>query len=110
MAKWLTAWRQAPETAWLRRPLHPQQQALRRLEEAFKRFFAQTGGYPSFKRRSQEPGIRSPDPKQFALDQENGRAKLPKLGWVRLRQSQQVAGELRNVSLRHDGATWFCSV
>ena len=40
----------------------------------------------------------------------DSRAKLPKLGWVRLRQSQQVAGELRNVSLRQDGAKWFCSV
>lgn len=110
MAKWLTAWRNAPETAWLAEgPIHPQQQALKRLEEAFKRFFAKAGGYPSFKRRGQEPGIRFPDPKQFALDQENARAKLPKLGWMRLRQSQPVAGELRNVSLRKEGEKWFCS-
>ena len=44
MAKWLTAWRNAPETDWLAEgPVHPQQQALRRLEDAFKRFFAKAG-------------------------------------------------------------------
>jgi putative transposase len=40
MAKWLTAWRNAPETAWLAEgPVHPQQQVLRRLEAAYRRFF-----------------------------------------------------------------------
>ena len=38
MAKWLTAWRHAPETAWLAEaPIHPLQQTLRRLEAAYQR-------------------------------------------------------------------------
>lgn len=111
MAKWLTAWRNSPETAWLAQgPIHPQQQTLRRLEEAFKRFFSKAGGYPKFKRYGEDPGIRFPDPKQFELDQVNGRIKLPKLGWMRLRQSQPVIGALRNVSLRKEGAKWFCCI
>lgn len=111
MAKWLTAWRNAPETAWLAEgPVHPQQQVLRRLDEAYRRFFAKTGGFPKFKRRGDEPGIRFPDPKQFELDAANGRIKLPKLGWVRMRMSQPVAGELRNVSIRREGAKWFASI
>lgn len=111
MAKWLTAWRNAPETCWLAEgPVHPQQQVLRRLDEAYRRFFAKTGGFPSFKRRGDEPGIRFPDPKQFELDAVNGRIRLPKLGWVRMRQSQPVAGELRNVSLRQEGCRWFASI
>lgn len=111
MCQWLTVWRNDAQTAWLAQgPIHPQQQALRRLEEAFKRFFAKAGGYPSFKRHGQDPGIRFPDPRQFELDQANGRIKLPKLGWVRLRQSQRVEGALRNVSLRKEGSRWFCSI
>ena len=107
----LTAWRNAPETCWLAEgPVHPQQQVMRRLDEAYRRFFAKTGGFPSFKRRGDEPGIRFPDPKQFELDAGNGRIRLPKLGWVRMRQSKPVAGALRNVSLRQEGCRWFASI
>jgi putative transposase len=111
MAKWLTAWRHAPATSWLAiGPMHPQQQVLRRLDEAYRRFFAKAGGFPKFKPRGRAPGIRFPDPKQFVLDAANGRLKLPKLGWVRLRQSQSVDGVLRNVSLRQEGCRWFASL
>lgn len=125
MAKLLTSWRNDPATAWLAEgPIHPQQQVLRRLDEAYRCFFAaakagQAGGRgrtgpPSFKRRGEEPGIRFPDPKQFALDAVNGRIKLPKLGWLRLRMSQPVEGVLRNVSISREGhgssSRWFASI
>jgi putative transposase len=111
MCKWLTAWRNAPETAWLAEaPIHPLQQTLRRLEAAYKRFFAAEGGYPKFKRRGQEPGLRFPDPKQFALDQDNARVKLPKLGWQRMRQSQPVPGVLKNASVTTERGKWFVSL
>ncbi len=115
MCKWLTDWRNDPATAWLSEgPIHPQQQVLRRLDEAYRRFFSKAGGFPSFKRRGEEPGIRFPDPKQFALDAANGRLKLPKLGYVRLRMSQPVEGTLRNVSVTREGtgtnARWFASI
>lgn len=111
MCKWLTAWRNDPATAWLSEgPIHPQQQVLRRLDEAYRRFFGKTGGFPSFKKYGEEPGIRFPDSKQFAMDEANGRIKLPKLGWVRLRMSQPVEGELRNVSITREGAKWFASI
>jgi putative transposase len=121
MCRWLTAWRNDPATAWLAEgPVHPQQQVLRRLDEGYRRFFAaakagQAGGRgrtgpPEFKRYGDEPGIRFPDPKQFSMDAANGRIKLPKLGWVRLRMSQQVEGVLRNVSITREGSKWFASL
>lgn len=111
MCKWLTAWRHAPESSWLAMgPMHPQQQVLRRLDEAYLRFFKKAGGFPSFKRRGEEPGIRFPDPKQFELDAANGRIRLPKLGWVRLRLSCPVEGTLRNVSLTREGNRWFAAI
>ena len=135
MCKWLTDWRADAQTAWLADgPSQPQQQVLRRLEESYKRFFAKAGGYPKFKRRGDDPGIRFPDPKQFALDQvavgarhlpdqshlaqpdrldrwcNQGRIKLPKLGWIRLRQSEKVIGKIRNVSIRKEGSCWLCSI
>lgn len=111
MCKWLTTWCNSPATAWLADgPIHPQQQVLRRLDEAYRRFFSKAGGFPAFKRYGDEPGIRFPDPKQFALDGANGRIKLPKLGWVRLRMSQPVEGALRNVSITREGSKWFGSI
>ena len=121
MCKWLTAWRASPEKPWLAEgPIHAQQQVLRRLDAAYKRFFdaAKTGpavgrggvSPPKFKRRGEEPGLRFPDPKQFAMDATNGRIKLPKLGWVRLRMSQPVEGSLRNVSVTREGERWFASI
>ncbi len=99
MAKWLTTWRNAPATAWLAEgPVHPQQQVLRRLDEAYKRFFeavrAGTAGGrgrtgpPTFKRYGDNPSVRFLDPKQFSLDAANGRIQVPKLGWLRVRLSQ----------------------
>lgn len=121
MCKWLTVWRNDPATAWLAEgPIHAQQQVLRRLDAAYKRFFEAAraglaGGRgraapPRFKGRGNEPGIRFPDPKQFALDTPNSRIRLPKLGWVRLRMSQPVEGVLRNVSIAREGAKWFASI
>lgn len=111
MCKWLTGWRNAPETAWLAEtPIHPLQQTLRRLEAAYQRFFAGQCGYPKFKRRGQEPGLRFPDPKQFALDAGNARVKLPKLGWQRMRQSRPVPGVLKNASVTAERGKWFVSL
>ena len=116
MAHWLTVWRNASETRWLSEgPVHTQQQVLRRLDEAYQRFFArvkagQTPGFPRFKRRGEEPGLRFPDPKQFALDAEHSRIKLPKLGWARLRLSRPVEGALKNASITREGAHWFCAI
>jgi putative transposase len=96
MCRWLTIQRGALATAWLGdAPVHTQQQVLKRLDETYKRFFEKRGGFPKFKKFGDEPGLRFPDPKQFELDQVNDRIKLPKLGWLRLRLSQPVAGEMR---------------
>ena len=48
------------------------------------------------------------------MDATYGRIKLPKLGWVRLRMSHPVDGELRNVSVSREGCgpgeRWFASI
>ena len=111
MAKWLTAWRNAPASAWLAEgPVHTQQQTLKRLDAAYQRFFAKQGGLPSFEKYGDEPGLRFPDAKQIELDQANGRVKLPKLCWTRMRQSRPMAGQVRNVSVSREASKWFASI
>jgi putative transposase len=111
MCKWLTAWRNAPETSWLSKaPSHTQQQTLRRLHAAYERFFEGRGGYPKFKRRGQELGLCFPDKRRLCLDGANGRVKLPSLGWLRMRQSQPVQGKLRNACVTTECGKWFVSL
>ncbi|VWC65709.1 DNA-cytosine methyltransferase [Burkholderia lata] len=111
MAKHLTEWRNGGETPWLKdAPVHPLQHALKDMERAYKNFFAKRAAFPKFKKRGQRDSFRYPDPKQFKLDQPNGRIFLPKLGWMRLRLSRPVLGELRNVTVSFDASKWCVSI
>jgi putative transposase len=111
MAKHLTAWRNGEETPWLKdAPCHPLQHALKDLEKAYKNFFAKRAGFPHFKRKGSGDSFRYPDPKQIKLDQANNRILLPKLGWLRYRNSREVLGELRNVTVSQSGGKWFVSI
>ena len=111
MAKQLTAWRNSVETSWLKdAPVHPLQHALKDLERAYKNFFEKRAHFPRFKRKGQSDSFRYPDPKQIKLDQANGRIFLPKLGWLRYRNSRQALGELRNVTVSLSCGKWFVSI
>ncbi|KAF1031978.1 MAG: hypothetical protein GAK33_07211 [Burkholderia lata] len=111
MAKHLTEWRNGGETPWLKdAPVHPLQQALKDMERAYKNFFAKRAAFPNFRKRGQRDSFRYPDPKQFKLDQPNGRIFLPKLGWMRLRLSRPVLGELRNATVSFNAGKWCVSI
>jgi len=111
MAKNLVAWRSDADTEWLREaPYHTLQQALKDLENAFKNFFAKRTEFPRFKKKGQHDSFRYPDPKQIKLDQANSRIFLPKLGWVRYRNSRDVLGTVKNVTVSHRNGKWFISI
>ncbi|MGV8919336.1 MAG: RNA-guided endonuclease InsQ/TnpB family protein [Pseudomonas sp.] len=111
MAKRLTAWRNGPETPWLKdAPVHPLQQTLKDLERAYKNFFEKRADFPRFKKKGLGDSFRYPDPKQIKLDQDNSRIFLPKLGWVRYRNSREALGELRNATISQSGGKWFVSI
>lgn len=111
LCRQLTAWRNDPETDWLAEaPVHPLQQALNDLGRAYANFFAGRAGFPRFRRKGRSESFRYPDPTQIRLDQQNSRIFLPKLGWIRYRNSRAVRGELRNVTVSASGGKWFVSV
>jgi putative transposase len=91
-------------------PTHPLQQTLKDLERAYANFFAKRADFPRFKKKGQCDSFRYPDPKQIKLDQANGRVFLPKLGWLRYRNSREVLGQLRNVTVSLSGGKWFVSI
>ncbi len=111
MAKHLTEWRNGSETPWLKdAPVHPLQHALKDMDRAYQNFFAKRAAFPKFKKKGQRESFRYPDAKQIKLDQANGRIFLPKLGWMRLRLSRPVLGELRNATVSYSGGKWFVAI
>ena len=107
----LTDWRNDPGMPWLKEaPTHPLQQALKDLERAYTNFFAQRADFPRFKKKGQHSGFRYPDPKQIRLDQSNSRLFLPKLGWLRYRNSRKVLGTVKNLTVSRSCDKWFVSI
>jgi putative transposase len=111
MTKRLTEWRHGAQTRWLKdAPVHPLQHALKDLERAYRNFFARRAKFPRFKRKGRSESFRYPDAKQFQIDHVNSRIKLPKLGWVRYRNSREVRGVAKNITLSGSGGKWYASI
>lgn len=111
MAKRLTAWRNGSETPWLKEaPVHPLQHALKDLERSYKNFFEGRSKFPRFKRHGESSSFRYPDAKQIKLDASNARIFLPKVGWLRMRLSRPVLGDIRNATVSCVAGTWFVSI
>jgi putative transposase len=111
LCKRLTDWRNDPEIPWLKdAPTHPLQQALKDLERAYTNFFAQRADFPRIKKKGQHNSFRYPDPKQIRLDQSNSRLFLPKLGWLRYRNSRKVLGTVKNLTVSGSCDKWFISI
>jgi putative transposase len=107
----LTQWRNGTETPWLAdAPTHPLQQALKDLERAYQNFFAGRAHFPRFKRKGQCERFRYPDAQQFKVDQSNSRLFLPKLGWLRYRNSREMLGVAKNITLSESCGRWYASI
>ena len=109
MASWLVEWKNATETQWLKdSSSQPLQQSLKDLERAYKNFFQKRAAFPRFKKRGQNDAFRYPQ--GVKLDQENSRIFLPKLGWMRYRNSRQVTGVVKNVTVSQSCGKWYISI
>ena len=109
MASWLVEWKNATETQWLKDShSQPLQQSLKDLERAYKNFFQNRAAFPRFKKRGQNDAFRYPQ--GVKLDQENSRIFLPKLGWMRYRNSRQVTGVVKNVTVSQSSGKWYISI
>ena len=107
MANQLPAWKS--EFEWLREsPSQALQHALKNLDRAFTNFFEKRAEYPCFKKRGYGDSFRFPQ--GFKLDQTNSRIFLPKLGWVRYRNSREVLGTVSNVTVSNRNGKWFVSI
>ena len=105
----LTEWKAQPQTLWLSEtPSQALQQALKNLERAYKNFFEKSADFPRFKKKGVSDSFRYPQ--GVKLDQGNSRVFLPKLGWLRYRNSRGVLGEVKNATVSQSCGKWFVSI
>ena len=122
MAKLLTLWRSSEEYGFLANgPSQPQQQTLRNLDRAIWEALDRRNPkrFPRFKRKGEGESLRYPDPLQVTLDLAARDAEgrnllprifLPKVGWVKIRLSRQIAGEIRNATVTGKAGRWAVSL
>ncbi|BEA38073.1 transposase (plasmid) [Escherichia coli] len=109
MASWLIEWKSHPDTQWLKdTPSQPLQQSLKDLERGYKNFFQKRAAFPRFKKRGQNDAFRYSQ--GVKLDQTNNCIALPKLGWIRYRNSREVIGEVKNVTVIQSCGKWYVSI
>lgn len=102
MAWFITLWKQSDEYGFLNfAPSQSLQQTAKSLDRAFKDAFDKNQPnkrIPNFKRLGRnEAGIKYPQ--SVLLDEGNSVIKLPKLGWVKYRNSRSVLGKIKNVTI-----------
>ncbi|EGJ30404.1 transposase [Moorena producens 3L] len=71
--------------------VHVLQQTLKRLEKAFVSMWEQGHGFPRFKKQGQMRSFVFPQLGVKPL--EANRVKLPKIGWVKMRQSREIPAD-----------------
>ena len=105
----LTELKKAEGTAWLSE-VHSQvlQQALKDLDAAYQHFFrrvkkGETPGFPRFKKKGVKDSFRYSQ----GIRVRDARVYLPKIGWVRFRNSRPVEGKIQQATIKRDGNSWF---
>jgi len=115
MMKQLTMWRNNPDphSNFLKdAPVHALQCVLFELYESYQRFFdGEQVHPPKFKKKSKvKISFTESDAASFEIDETNQRVRLPKLGWVKCRFTQHIAGKANSVTVKWNGVRWILSM
>lgn len=124
LCKLLTEWRNSADTPWLAEgPSQSQQQVLKNLENGWNLHFkslqkfkqgviskAEIVEKPRFKRKGKNDSFRFPEAKQFKIDASGSRVFLPKLGWIRYRNSRSILGTPKNLTVSWKAGHWYISI
>lgn len=89
----------------------PQQQALRDLDAAYANFFAGRAAYPQPRKRGVNDAFRFQG-REIETRPLNGKwsaVRLPKIGWVKFRDSRPMRGKLLNVTVSAGAEGWHVS-
>lgn len=83
------------------------QMAIIQLGHAFENFFAKRASYPVFRRRGRDDRFALTND-QFRV--EDRRIRIPKLGWVRMREALRFSGRIVSASISRGAGHWYVSI
>jgi putative transposase len=107
IANLLPLWKS--ELSWLKdAPSQTLQQSLKNLESSFRNFFAKRADFPKLKKKGVSDSFRFPQ--GFKVEQHNNRLFLPKLGWIRYRNSRKMQGVAKNITVSQKCGKWYVSI
>jgi len=95
------------------------QQAIKDLGQAFQHFFRRVKqggkpGYPRFKKRGIHDSFRAdngpPAKGQDAVAVDGRRVRVPKLGWVRMREPLRFQGQIKSLVISRKADRWFAAI
>lgn len=84
------------------------QEALKDLERSFQKFYKYGFGYPNFKKKGIKESFRIK--KDFSIDEFNNRIYLPRLGWIKYRNSQKISGTVKSITVFFKNQRFFISI
>ena len=84
------------------------QQSMKNLSWALMNFSAGRANFPRFKAKGRKDSCRFPQ--DIKLDGGNNRIYLPKIGWVRYRNSRTIIGTIKNVTVTAKCGKWYVSI
>ena len=107
LAAFLPKWKQ--DCDWLK-DCNAQvlQQSMKNLSRALMNFSAKRAGFPKFKTKGRKDSCRFPQ--DVKSDQNNNHIYLPKIGWVRYRNSRTIIGTIKNVTVTAKCGKWYVSI
>ena len=107
LAAFLPKWKQ--DADWLK-DCNAQvlQQSMKNLSQALMNFSAGRANFPRFKAKGKKDSCRFPQ--SVKLDGGNNRIYLPKIGWVRYRNSRTIIGTIKNVTVTAKCGKWYVSI
>ena len=85
------------------------QQALRNLDRAYKNFFAKRTGYPKFRSKHGHRQTYRTICQNSSIRIAEGYIKLPKLGWVKMKQTMPI-GNIHNVTVERTPTNKYFAV
>ena len=109
LAGLLREWKKEESTSFLSEA-HSQilQQSLKDLDRAYKNFFEKRAEEPKFKKKGVHDSFRYPQ--GFKVDESNSRIYLPKIGWVKYRNSRAILGKPKQITVSQTAGKWYVSI